>query len=106
MKEVRTIIPVNSSRPELLNGLNERIIDAAGGYTSTAGVGSWRNPDTGEIVYEPGLVYDIAIADESVGLAILNAVMDYGLAAGEHSMYYRGFNGEVSILDVAEWFTV
>jgi hypothetical protein len=68
--------------------LEDRLLDAFGGYTlvSAFGVGTWRNPESKEVVREPVYVYDVVI-QEKVG--VLRAILDeYKVEAAQLSVLY------------------
>ena len=47
------------------------------GFTTTQGIGQWRNPQTGQITQEPSIIVDVITSSDNLPARINEAVRDY-----------------------------
>lgn len=103
LKEARIIAVVRNPEDLLqLNSLQNRILEAFGGFTRTQSYGAWRNPETGEIVYDESYCLDIAVQDTlETRLKLQELAQTWGKATDQVSVYVRYPNGSVDFIETS-----
>jgi hypothetical protein len=66
--------------------IEDRLLEAAGGYTLTHGVGAWRDPDTGTIYREPVALYAVD-TDADIRAALRNLADLIVIALAQVAVY-------------------
>lgn len=101
LREARVVCPIASaySRPQARDRIEDSIVTRFGGFTKTYANGAWRNPDNGEIVSEPVIVYDVAVSDDPTAAKDLIAVaQQIKREFAQECVYLRFPDGEVHFI--------
>ena len=88
----------------ILAGLEYRLIDTFGGFTSTDARGAWKD-DNGLVQIEPVRRYIVAadIAPNDAAEKVRHLAATYGAMLGQQSVYWRDGYGRVTIEDCADF---
>lgn len=102
MKEARIIAVVRGPQDMVaLQTLQNAIITAFGGFTRYQAHGAWRNPRTGETVYDQSYVFDIAVQDIlPTRVKLEELAKAYGRSTGQEEVYLRYPNGNVTFIEI------
>lgn len=101
MREACIILPRVS--PRATESLQEGLLNRFGGFTEHDAIGAWRDPATNKVHLDHNSVFTIAI-DDTDGMHMLDLrdlAMAAGEAAGQISVYLRGFDGNVEFVNCA-----
>lgn len=97
--EVRFILPAGIPI-EITRQLEIEIATVCGGFTRTIGHGAWLHPALHMLVEEEIRVYDVAVKRGPQAAKLLGMVKAAALSANEHSLYWRGTDGIVHIIEL------
>lgn len=79
--------------------LTGALLDSFGGYTTSDVRGAWKAPN-GDVFYEPGIAYDIAVPADKIEF-VRGMAIGAGHVANEQAIYFRRPSG-VEIIDLKE----
>lgn len=97
--EARFILPAGLPI-ETIRQLEIDIATVCGGFTRTVGHGAWLHPDLKMLVEEEVRVYDVAVRRGAQAAKLLGMVKSAAKLSGEHSLYWRGTDGIVYIIEL------
>jgi hypothetical protein len=110
MREAMLICPIvgNDGAPltRVIQAVQDQLVDAFGGCTSSLASGAWRDPD-GRIVTEAVRQFVVACEPSlDADIALLNIAYEYGSRAKQQCVYIRYANGDVETVNTAHLWTL
>lgn len=104
MHEARIVLPEADNSgiqlPSIHAALERELCERFGGCTVTRASGLWRHPDTGQVVRDRVVTYDVAI-DRADAPKVRAIAVEFGRRARQDAVYFRSPTGMVQIIGLA-----
>jgi hypothetical protein len=98
MREALIILPLHDRFAFHHRVLRAELIKAFGGVTTVDAQGAWWNEATDTVDAEPVRIYTIAAEPTAENWGTVKRLAyEAGFRCGQDAVYYRGFDGEVTI---------